>query len=151
MVQAETAKLISIAISLQPNYQNLMNHQRARIICRSNWTLSVRPLPGTGLSNSTSKSVLSEPIPPGADPWAWDTETHKLVLCYRTKLVPNNIAYCTAQPSRLKSPDKKAFAWQACQVSGPGVRWAGHAGHLLLSCQLKKFHNTLPMASSSAP
>eukprot|EP00983_Pelagomonas_calceolata_P090554 1157437-Pelagomonas_calceolata.AAC.8 len=43
------------------------------------------------------------------------------------------------------------FARPARQVSGWGVHWAGHAGHLLPSSQTGKFQNILPTAPSAPP
>eukprot|EP00983_Pelagomonas_calceolata_P076047 1153256-Pelagomonas_calceolata.AAC.5 len=55
----------------------------------------------------------------------------------------------TGHPST--NPPIKLFCLQACRVPGQRARWAGRAGHLLLSHQTKKFQNFLPMAFPIKP
>eukprot|EP00983_Pelagomonas_calceolata_P093681 1157802-Pelagomonas_calceolata.AAC.8 len=96
-----------------------MDHCQAGIIRRRNWISSARPLPGPGLGICMSMSVLSEPVPSGAVPWEWGgqagyRDTSASSWLPNMIFVPDNNARCTAQPPKLKSPDKSFCSYQAC-------------------------------------
>eukprot|EP00983_Pelagomonas_calceolata_P078420 1154244-Pelagomonas_calceolata.AAC.2 len=119
-----------------------ISHQQVGIIRWRIWIPSDGPCPGPGLSNCASRRMLNEPAPfdavreHGVTRQVFRDASAPFGLS-SIQLIPDNIARCTARHPNLDFPSK-GFVWQACQVSGRGVRWEGHAGHLLLSYQTKE-------------
>eukprot|EP00983_Pelagomonas_calceolata_P054988 1143920-Pelagomonas_calceolata.AAC.1 len=94
-----------------------MDHWQAGIICRSSWILLAGAAPSLGLSNCTSKRVLSDAVLSGAvcerGVAGLGQETSASPWLQNIKVVPGNFARCTASHPNLDALLKVA-AWPLC-------------------------------------
>eukprot|EP00983_Pelagomonas_calceolata_P064138 1147995-Pelagomonas_calceolata.AAC.16 len=98
-------------------------------VCRGQGAIGFRQAaPSPKPSSCTSMRVLSGPVPAGAVPWAWNGQAglrHVEFLLPMHNTCSNQQCPLHRPATKTQPSRSKTFAWQACQVSGRGVRWVG--------------------------